>query len=410
MTDRLTEDELADRSGTSPERIRELADLGIIQPEEGLYERRDVMRVRVVGQLESIGIEADALAAAFASGHLTLGYLESAGRQYPRSNLTFAEMAEEIGVPLPSLSSIYIAFGLPRPEGDELVLEDDLEAVKVVGILFAAGLEERDVIRMARVWGDSTRRVAQYLPHYFHNIIEERFRQSGLGDNAAYEAALREVGLRIGRSGEDLLGWLFRRHSDVFGVEHQFEHVETALELAGVRSRPTRQVETVVFADLTGFTELTEESGDDVAAEVAVTFAQLASEVAARYRGNVVKLLGDGVFLKFREADDAVMASLEMVESTPSRGLPAAHIGVNAGPMLYDEGDYFGQTVNIAARIASKAGAAEVYVGEPVVGIVSGNGFRLTEIGEFELKGIASPVRIFRAMPGERDPEDSSPP
>jgi hypothetical protein len=223
MTDRLTEDELADRSGTSPERIRELADLGIIQPEDGLYERRDVMRVRVVGQLESIGIEADALAAAFASGHLTLGYLESAGRQYPRSNLTFAEMAEEIGVPLPSLSSIYIAFGLPRPEGDELVLEEDLEAVKVVGILFAAGLEERDVIRMARVWGDSTRRVAQYLPHYFHNIIEERFRQSGLGDNAAYEAALREVGLRIGRSGEDLLGWLFRRHSDVFGIEHQFE-------------------------------------------------------------------------------------------------------------------------------------------------------------------------------------------
>ena len=152
-----------------------------------------------------------------------------------------------------------------------------------------------------------------------------------------------------------------------------------------------------MFADLTGFTELTEESGDDVAAEVALTFAQLATEVSARYRGDVIKLLGDGVFLRFRDPDDAVMASLEMVDSAPSRGLPDVHIGVNAGPMLYDEGDYFGHTVNMAARIASQADAAEVYVGEPVVRIVSANGFRLTEIGEFELKGIADPVLIFRA-------------
>lgn len=153
-----------------------------------------------------------------------------------------------------------------------------------------------------------------------------------------------------------------------------------------------------MFADLAGFTQLTEESGDDVAAEVAVTFAQLASEIVARYRGNVVKLLGDGVFLQFRDPDDAVMASLEMVESTRSRELPAAHIGVNAGPMLYDEGDYFGRTVNIAARIASQAGSGQVYVGEAVVEIVSESRFRLVEVGEFDLKGIARPVRIFQAV------------
>jgi adenylate cyclase len=152
-----------------------------------------------------------------------------------------------------------------------------------------------------------------------------------------------------------------------------------------------------VFADLTGFTELTEEYGDDVAAEVAVTFAQLASEVAALYRGSVIKLLGDGVFLQFRDPDDAVMASLEMVDRAPARGLPETHIGVNAGPMLYDEGDYFGRTVNIAARIASKAGASQVYVGEPVARIASGNGFRLADLGEFELKGIAEPVLLFQA-------------
>ena len=398
MTDQLTEAELADRSGISPEGIRRLVDLGILESDDGAFGRPDVMRARVVSQLESIGIEAEALAQALESGHLRLGYLESAGRRLPRSDLTFEEIAEEIGVTFSTLESIYIAFGLARPEADELVREEDLEALKGIGILFAAGLDERDVIRMARVWGDSTRRVAQYLPHYFHTTIEERFRLRGLGDNEAYEAALREVGLRMGRSGEDLLGWLFRRHAEGFLNEHQFEHVETALELAGVRERSPRQVETAVFADLTGFTELTEEKGDDVAAEVAVSFAQLASELASRYRGNVVKLLGDGVFLQFSDSDDAVMASLEMVESTPSRGLPAAHIGVNAGPMLYDEGDYFGRTINMAARIAAEARSGQVYVGETVVELITGNGFRLTEVGEFELKGITRPVRIFQAV------------
>jgi adenylate cyclase len=404
MTDRLSEAELADRSGVSPAHIRRLLDLGILHSEDGTFERRDVMHVRVVRQLDAMGIEEGSLATALASGHLSLGYLESAGRRFPRSDHTFADVAEEIGIPFSTLDNVYMAFGLPRPEADEFVREEDLEALREVRILFAAGLDERDVIRMARVWGDSARRVAQYLPHYFHHTVEEQYRRRGLDDNDAYEAALREVGLRVGRSGEDLLSWLFRRHSETFATEHQFGHVETALEQAGVRQRSSRQIETAVFADLTGFTELTEESGDDVAAEVALTFAQLATEVCARYRGDVIKLLGDGVFLRFRDPDDAVMASLEIVDSAPSRGLPDAHIGVNAGPMLYDEGDYFGHTVNMAARIASQAGPAEVYVGEPVAQIVSGNGFRLKEIGEFELKGISDPVPIFRADRREGGP------
>jgi adenylate cyclase len=397
MTDRLSRDELADRSGTSLAQITRLLDLGILQTEDGTFERRDVMHVRVVRQLGEMGIEEEALATALASGHLSLGYLESAGRRFPRSDLSYAEVAEEIGVPFSTLESIYMAFGLSRPEAEELVRQEDLDALREVRILFAAGLVERDVIRMARVWGESARRVAQYLPHYFHHTVEEQFRQQGLGDNDAYEAALREVGLRVGRSGEDLLSWLFRRHSEAFSTEHQFGHVETALEQAGVRPRPPHQVETAVFADLTGFTELTEDSGDDVAAEVALTFARLASEVAARYRGNVIKLLGDGVFLQFRDPDDAVLASLDMVDSAPTRGLPNPHIGVNAGPMLYDEGDYFGRTVNIAARIAGQATSSQVLVGAPVEQIVTGNGFDLIEIGEFQLKGIASPVRLYRA-------------
>ena len=80
-----------------------------------------------------------------------------------------------------------------------------------------------------------------------------------------------------------------------------------------------------------------------------------------------MKMLGDGVLFHFKEPHDAVMASLEIVDRVRPAGLPPAHVGVNAGPMIYDEGDYFGRTVNIAARIASQAGPDQVFVGEDVL-------------------------------------------
>ena len=399
MPRRLTGPELAEACATSIDRIRELVDLGILQPEEGLFSRQDVMRVRVVGQLDSLGIEAGALAKALASGHLTLGYLESAGRRHPRSELGFTEASENLGIPFPTLERIYLAFGLPRPAPDESVRQEDMEALRMLGVLFGADLAGEDVVRLARVWGDSVRRIAQYVPHHFHTTVEDRFRSRGLRDNEAFEASIREVGLRIGRSGEDLLGWLFRRHSEVFMTEHQFAHVETALDDAGVRPRPPRALEAAVFVDLSGFTRLTEESGDEVAVGVSLGLAELVSEAVTRHQGEVVKLLGDGVLLHFRDPGEAIRASLEIVESAPSRGLPPAHIGINAGPMIYEEGDYFGRTVNIASRIGSRAGPGQVFVGEAVMASAAEVGFRLIEVGVFELKGIAHPVRIFQALP-----------
>ncbi|HET9248414.1 MAG TPA: adenylate/guanylate cyclase domain-containing protein [Actinomycetota bacterium] len=396
--DRLTEEELADRAGVSRRRIGELVDLGILRPEGGTFARSDVMRARVVIHLDSMGIAADDLATALASGHLSLGYLESAGRRHPRADRTFADVADGMGVPFATLERIFVAFGLPVPTEEELVREEDLQVLAVLPVLFGAGVDEGEVLRLARVWGDSARRVAQYLPHYFHATVEQRFRQGGLGDNQAYEAALREVGVRTGRSGEDLLGWLFRRHLEVFLMEHQFEHVEVALEDAGVRRRPPREVEAAVFADLSGYTRLTEEAGDEVAAAISLTLAQLVSEVAARHRGTVVKMLGDGVHFHFRDPHDAVRGSLEIVERAPGRGLPPAHVGVNAGPMIYDEGDYFGRTVNVAARIASEAKADQVFVGEDAERVLSPSGFHLVEVGPRELKGVSKPVTVYEAL------------
>ena len=400
-SDRLTEAELAGRSGTTPDRIRELVELGILGPDDdGTFPRRDVMRTRVVAYLQEMGIGAADLGRALQSGHLTLGYLEAAGRRHPRSTLTLEEVAAQIGLACETLERVYVAFGLRAPQRDEAVREEDLAVLETLHVLVQAGVEAADVLRMARVWGDATRRIAQYLPHYFHEAVEAGFRQRGLDDNQAYEAAIREVGMRIGRSGEDLLGWLFRRHSEVFMTAHQLDHVEVALERAGIRRRPPRMPEAAVFADLSGYTALTEASGDEIAADVAMAFAELANEVATRHRGSVVKLLGDGVLLHFADPGDAVRASLALVAEAPALGLPPTHIGVNAGPMLYDQGDYFGRTINIASRIASHAEPGRVYVGESLVGAVPQEGFTLTQLGATELKGVAEPMILYEAHPG----------
>lgn len=397
--DALSEQDVADRAGITLEEVRRLVALGIVEPRgDGAFGRRDVLRVRAVGELQAIGADPEGIAKALASGHLSLGYMESIGRRHPRSERTFAQVADEIGVPFETLERVYVAFGLPRPDPDEHPREEDLEVIRTLPAFVQAGVEVADVLRAARVWGDSARRVAQYLNHHFHTAVEEPFRRRGLGDNQAFETAIREVSVRMGKLGEDMLAWLFRRHAETFLTQHQLDHAETGLEQAGVHERKAAHPGAAAFADLSGYTRLTEEQGDDAAAQVALGLIEVVSEVAARHRGTVVKMLGDGVHFHFAEPRDAVLASLDIVDAVRPHGLPPAHVGVEAGPMIYEEGDYFGRTVNLAARIASRAEADQVFVGEGVATLVRPAGFRLVEVGSFELKGIAAPMTLYQAV------------
>jgi DNA-binding transcriptional MerR regulator len=130
--DWLTEDEVAERVGATPDTIRTFARLGILEPSDGTYRRRDVLRARFVLDLDPIGVDAAAVAEALASGDLTLGYVEFGGRRPPRSDRTFAELSEEIEIPYPALERIYVAFGLPRPTPEEYVREEDLRLIRFI--------------------------------------------------------------------------------------------------------------------------------------------------------------------------------------------------------------------------------------------------------------------------------------
>ena len=89
--------------------------------------------------------------------------------------------------------------------------------------------------------------------------------------------------------------------------------------------------------------------------------------------------------------------SLELVERAESYGLPPAHVGVNAGPMTYVDGDYYGLTVIVAARLAANAGPGEVHVGETATAGGPPSGVRFEPLGPVALKGLARPVEVYRA-------------
>jgi adenylate cyclase len=151
------------------------------------------------------------------------------------------------------------------------------------------------------------------------------------------------------------------------------------------------------FLDLTGYTRLTQERGDQAAADLAARLAGLVRRSSQEHGGTPVKWLGDGVMFYFREPGDAVLAAVEMVAVVGSHGLPPAHVGIHAGPVVFQEGDYFGRTVNLAARIAEYARPGEVLVSQEVVDAVEGGPVRFAEIGPVELKGVPGTLRLHIA-------------
>jgi adenylate cyclase len=86
-----------------------------------------------------------------------------------------------------------------------------------------------------------------------------------------------------------------------------------------------------------------------------------------------------------------------MVDGLATAGLPPAHVGLHAGPVLFQEGDYYGQTVNVAARIAAHAQAGEVIVSQAVIDAAGGTELAFREVGLVELKGVSGTMRLYAA-------------
>jgi adenylate cyclase len=208
--------------------------------------------------------------------------------------------------------------------------------------------------------------------------------------------AQADLGSRVAPLIEQALLGIYHGQQEHAWSQNAVENVEGALERAGLHSRLHRPP-AVCFLDITGYTRLTEERGDEAAADLAARLGTMVRRSSQEHGGQPVKWLGDGVMFYFADPGRSVLAALDMVEGVATHALPPARVGIHAGPVVFQEGDYFGRTVNIAARIAEYARPGEVLVTREVVDAADGTPVTFPEIGPVELKGVSGTLRLYTA-------------
>jgi adenylate cyclase len=400
MTD-FSRQETADRAGVPLDEVTRLVDLGILTPTESdRFTPGDARRIGLTQTLERAGMPVEGLAGLMRSRDVSLDFLDSPlyARFAVLSPLTFRQLSEKTGIPVEMLMLIREATGAATPQPDDLVREDELDVVPLLEMHVAKGMDPHATERLLRVLGDNLRRVSESQADWWYSqvvlpLVQQGTRAGEIGD--ATEAFGRDLNERYQKA------FLALQHAQEARtwMGNILDSIETAMTQAGLYARQDRPP-AMCFFDITGYTRLTQERGDDAAAALAGTLARMVQRTSSQYDGRAVKWLGDGVMFYFADPGPGVVAALEMVEGAADAGLPPAHVGLHAGPVLFQEGDYFGQTVNLAARIADYARPGEVLVSQAVVEASGGVPAAFTEIGPVELKGVNGPTQLHVARRG----------
>ena len=396
--DQHSRQEVARRAGVDPDYVDQLVELGILRPGTGdTFSQGDVRRARWVHSLEVAGVPLDGMAAAVRDGTLSFSYLDaSAFDPFAEvSGTTFRQVSESTGIPMDLLNVVREAVGFAEPRPEDRVREDELSIVQAIQLQLSNGFRPVVIERWLRVCADSLRRLAETETDWWRTEVELPLLEGGMSTAQMLEAQA-EFGSRIAPHMEQVLLAIYHGQQEHAWSKSALEDVEDALERAGLLSRLHRPP-AVCFLDLTGYTRLTEERGDEAAARLAERLATLVRRRSQDHGGQPVKWLGDGVMFYFPDPGQGVLAALDMVQGVATKALPPARVGIHAGPVVFQEGDYFGRTVNIAARIAEYARPGEVLVSQEVVDAADGTPVTFTEIGPVELKGVSGTLRLHSA-------------
>jgi adenylate cyclase len=394
---------LADLAGVTEGEVERLADLGILAARDGTgpFLEADVPKVRLAVACERAGLPMEGIASAVRAGRLSFAFLEGTPfrRWAFRSGRSYRQVSQDTGIPLETLGAVLEQMGFARVGPDEPMREDELDVVPLVAHGLSSGiLDPAWLARLGRAHVEGLRLIATAWGDVYQARFEGPVLAAGGDQRAAMERAAR-LSIDFLPLGDPALLAIYHRQEELLWTEGLVERIEHELEQAGILGRPGR-VPAMLFLDLVGYTRLTEERGDAAAAALAESLAVLVDRSARAHGGVPVKWLGDGVMVHYRTPAGAVRSALELVEQLPEAGLPPAHVGVAAGPVVVQGGDYFGRTVNLAARIAARAGAGQVLASQGVAELAPPAGVRFLELGELELKGFADPVRLLEARRG----------
>src|SRR5215218_9022736 len=396
----LSAAELADLAGTTAAEVQQLVGLGILVARDGAnpFLATDAQKIRLAKACEQAGLPMQGIASAIRAGRLSFGFLEAAPfrRWAVRSGRTYRQVSQDTGIPLETLGAVLESMGFARVGPDEPMREDELAVVPLLRLGLASGIFDRAwLTRLGRAHVEGLRLITTAWGEAYQARFEGPALAAGADQRTAMEEAARKSVGFLPLSDPALLA-IYHRQEELLWTEGLVERIEDELEAAGMLGRPGR-VPAMSFLDLTGYTRLTEERGDAAAAALAETLSVLVGRSAREHGGVPVKWLGDGVMVHYREPAGAVLSALELVAQLPEAGLPPAHVGVAAGPVVIQGGDYFGRTVNLAARIAAHATAGQVLVSQGVAESAAPEGVRFQELGELRLRGFARPVPLLEA-------------
>jgi adenylate cyclase len=163
------------------------------------------------------------------------------------------------------------------------------------------------------------------------------------------------------------------------------------------------RIHTFVFADIAGFTTFTADQGDEAAADLAVAFCHEVSRLAAEHGAETIKAIGDAVMVRAADATDAVRLALRVLDELSASGsFPPIRIGMHTGPAVERAGDWFGATVNLAARVAATATGGEALVTEETWTAVNTlDDVDLHDRGAHVFKNVAGESLVYAVAQGE---------
>ena len=389
----------AERAGVGVDKLDQLVELGILKPSvDDRFTPGDVRRVGLIQSLEDAGVRLEGLAAAMARGDLSLTFMDS--ETYERfsslSSITFQELSEQTGVPVDLLMIVREASGSAQPTPQDRVRDNELAVVPFLEIQVTHGFRPLAIERLLRAIGDGLRRITASEADWWRSEVMIPRMEAGMTSDQVVDVEFTD---RIGELSDKAMFAIYHAQQQHAWTRNILDGFEQALIRAGLHSRLDRPP-AMCFLDITGYTRLTQERGDTAAAELADKLSRLVRRSSVQHGGRPVKWLGDGVMFWFRDPGPGVVAALDMVEGVKTAGLPPAHVGLHSGPVVFQEGDYYGQTVNLASRIAQYARPGEVLVSQAVVEASQDAKVSFTEIGPVELKGVTGAMQLHAAHRG----------
>jgi adenylate cyclase len=392
--------ELAERAGLDPAFVERLCALEILAADAETFTEGDLRRARIIHGMVAAGLPIEAIGEGVRRGIVNLDFVDDpAYALYAGlADETFADVAARTGIPFELLVAMREAGGSPPPRPEDRLRVLELDALPAIKLQVDFGIRPQAVERLLRAWGDSLRRMADVEADlWMTDVIQPIFAAGGTTADIGPQTA--EFSSALATLTEKQVIALYHGHQSHAWLRNFFEGFEVGLAQAGLHQAVDRPP-AICFLDLSGYTRLTEERGDAAAADLAARLARLVQGTSMRHGGKPIKWLGDGVMFHFREPGPSVLAALEMVEGASEAELPPAHVGIHSGPVHFQEGDYYGRTVNVASRIADYARRGEVLVTDDVVRASEVDGIEFESIGPVELKGLteAVPLHVARRV------------